>query len=201
MLRKVLFCCAVVMICAGCVGGKTTKVEDGVGSKQMAWEEFQENRPENGFEKISDEGTTKIFQSIDDMYGLSTGMLDKTVERTEHCYVALKLERIRKEHGEEAFKKALDTLSPEDEKEYDKYLDNEIDSLKTANHLLKDANLLVVGLSKVDVGKLAFNFLEYKKMYNGFSHASEQVTYSVKALSWMNDYRAALDRARTYQGR
>lgn len=192
-----------MILSAGCVSTQTQskKVDDGVGNKQLAWENFKENRPEQGFEAISDEGANKALKGISEMYGVTSSMLDKTVERTEHCHVALKLEKVRTDFGDEAFNKELGNLSAEEKLEYDAYVDSEINALSTVSKLLTEAVHLEQGLLEANYIRLALNPFEYKKVYGSIGHAKEQAVFSVKALSWMKDYRDALDRARNYKGR
>jgi len=199
-MKKFILGCLVALLCTGCMGGNS-KVEDGMGQKQLAWTEFQEERPDAGFESVENAPADLTLKGVADLYGTTCEILDKTVEQTEHCQVAMKLETVRENQGEETFKKELDALEGQDKKDYEIYVNNEIDSLEVVVKYAAVALELEEGLTSLDPSSLASNPFKLGGVSSTLSHSKDQIEFTTKALAWLKEYKDSLEMARSYQGR
>lgn len=193
-----------LIIFSGCTGSNdpsNEKVVNEQGSTQSAFKEYKENRPESNTQKIGDPRADLVFDSVGKIYGQTVILSDKYISQIENNNVVSKLERLKEEQGIDLYKKEVAALTGDDKKEYDNFMNNQVDKLSVVKTYLIEAIKLQSGLSGLDIKSMISSPFKLPAALKSTKLAAEQTTYTIKALNWLKKNHDVYSEMMNYKGR
>ena len=159
----------------GCAS-QSTKVDK--NNESTAYYLYNKNKPEITVANTGIASGNLVTAGIAKAYRQTIKLEDKYKSSIENNKVALIIEKIRLEQGEDAYKKAFNELNIEDKAEYNKFLESNINELEVALEY-------TVAASAMAVGVLKFSYFEY--IFNPFAVTKIKSAINFKAtfLSWI----------------